>query len=63
MILPSQRMEQIIQTILLQKTFDVKCDTIRDELTIIMSETITRQMNEILTTQQYRAMNGRVPTK
>ena len=41
----------------------IKCDTIRDELTIIMSETITRQMNEILTTQQYRAMNGRVPTK
>ena len=55
-------MKQIIQTIMLQKTFDVKCDTIQDELTIIMSETITTQMNGILTTQQYRAMNGRVPT-
>ena len=32
-----------------RKLFDVKCDTIRHELTI-MSETITGQVNEILTT-------------
>ena len=49
-----------------RKLFDVKCDTIRDELAIIMGETITGQVNGILktlATQQYRAINGTVPTK